>query len=441
MIQKKIISALSALLLSASVVAASDGPEQRPAAIRFIDDWGRTTRSMMRGASGYIPVGDKFAVGPVASFIGYNTLEGFRLGAGLSTTASLSRHMAVRGYGAYGFGDHRWKYMGEAEWSIHPVNGYFGAYRVNSIKARFSYDTEALGDNTLSTLPSRAPFRLSLRRNEMLLYHKYGSVSYNYEPSTSTEVGITAMRERYYPTRYIGFGDLTTLDAWRMSLEAGWRPGGDFFQAVDRRIDVKPYAPQLRARIQWVKGASASDVTDMMIAELTASKVTHLGTGGFTLSVLLHGAVTAGYGAYPFLPSLPSSPYVLRRFGAFALLKPMELPADRFADAHLRIDDGGMLLGMIPGVRMLGFTTTASFDVGAGSLSSRTNPARSHHDLPELPYNPVRNLSWGHPYSEIGVGFDRILGIGRLEYVWRLGYKSNPGVRTSGIALGIDIMF
>lgn len=182
-------------------------------AIRFIDDWGRTTRKMMNGATGYIPAGGKVAIGPIASFVGYNTLEGFRLGAGAKTTAGFSRWLSIGGYGAYAFGDRRWKYGAEAEWSFRAVNSYFGSYPVNAVKGRYSYDTEALGASALSCTPVASRFRFSLRRNEMILYRREGKIEYNLEPSVTTAVSVAGSRERYYPTRFIGFGPLHTLDA------------------------------------------------------------------------------------------------------------------------------------------------------------------------------------------------------------------------------------
>lgn len=52
-----------------------------------------------------------------------------------------------------------------------------------------------------------------------------------------------------------------------------------------------------------------------------------------------------------------------------------------------------------------------------------------------------KSLTWSRPYAEAGIGLDNILGIGRIEYVWRLNYRSNVGARRGGIAIGIDMLF
>ena len=63
---------------------------------------------------GYIPTGkeSKFDIGPLDAMFSYAKINGFRLQLGGMTTAKLNPHIFARGYVAYGFGDHRWKYGG-----------------------------------------------------------------------------------------------------------------------------------------------------------------------------------------------------------------------------------------------------------------------------------------------------------------------------------------
>ena len=403
-------------------------------------------RHIMASSTGYIPRDGKVAFGPLSTLFGYNTLEGFRLGSGVATTARLSPYIALRGYGAYGFRDRRWKYMAEAEWSLRPVDSYFGSWPVNSLKARMSFDTQTLGTEALTTIPQRQRFRIIRRNNEMMLYRREATMSYQVEPTRQTSLTLSGARERIYPTRYISFitavapTPLHTLDAWRLYAEAAYSPGGDFIQTWVRRHDINPSALRLKARIGWVKGASSSDATDLLTIEGAASKLIPLARNGMCVELLAHTTVTAGHGAYPFIPSIPCSPYILRSFGHFAMLTPMELAADNYADIHMRFDDGGALFSLIPGVRLLEMSISASVDAAAGSLSHRNNP-EINHILPALPLASCRSLKWGKPYAEAGIGINRILGIMLIEYVWRLSYRDGPPSRRSGIALGMNISF
>lgn len=439
-----------AVILLAAIVAAAPlcgaANDSIPPAIRFYHEWCAMNRHIMSSSTGYVPRDCKIAFGPLSSLVGFNTLEGFRLGGGLATTAGLSRYVAVRGYGAYGFRDHRWKYMTEAEWSFRPVDGYFGAWPVNSVTARISYDTKTLGTEALTTLPQRQRFRIIRRHNEMMLYRREATVTYRFEPTRQAALALSGTRERVYPTRYIDFitaatpVPLATLDAWRLYAEAAWTPGGDFIQTSTTRYDISPHSPRLKARIGWTNGASSADATNLLTIEGAASQCIPLNSAGMRLDILAHGVVTSGNGAYPFTPSLPCSPYILRAFGHFAMLTPMELSADNYADLHMRFDDGGALFNLIPGVRLFGMSLTASVDAAAGSLSHRNNP-KINHNLPAMPLNSCRNLKWDKPYAEAGIGVNRILGIMQLEYVWRLSYRDGPPSRRSGIALGMNVSF
>lgn len=436
------------IALAASLYAsASEAPtDTLGRGYSFMNAWGRTSRGMLRRAGGYIPVSEKVGIGPVSNFIGYNTVEKFRLGAGFATTAALSRRFAFRGYGAYGFGDHRAKYGGEVEWALRPVSAYFGSYPINSLKASYSYDLDPLGTTFLSPYPPRMPFRLSLRHNEMMLYHATGTIGYTRELSRRSSLSASADIERFTPTRYIPFQtlagrDLGALTAARIAVEGTLTPGGDIFQTFTSRLNLKPYAPTLRGRIRYARGLHTTAATDLLTLEGAASKLTPIGSRGATLNILLHGVATIGHAPYPFLTLLPSSPFILRQFGAFALLDPVELPADAYIDLHGRINDGGIILGAIPFLRPLGISLTASASAAVGSLSSRNDPRRSSADLLPIPGLHTRSLAWDRPYGEAGIGIDKFLGFIRLEYVWRLSYRDISGCRRSGLSLGIDLTF
>ena len=45
------------------------------------------------------------------------------------------------------------------------------------------------------------------------------------------------------------------------------------------------------------------------------------------------------------------------------------------------------------------------------------------------------------PYMEIGVGLDNILTFLRVDYVWRLSYRDNPGINRSGVRVQLHFTF
>lgn len=45
------------------------------------------------------------------------------------------------------------------------------------------------------------------------------------------------------------------------------------------------------------------------------------------------------------------------------------------------------------------------------------------------------------PYMEAGVGIENIFKFLRIDYVWRLNYRSNPDIQKSGIRMTMKLSF
>ena len=73
-----------------------------------------------------------------------------------------------------------------------------------------------------------------------------------------------------------------------------------------------------------------------------------------------------------------------------------------------------------------------------GSLSDRNNPALNPNIL-AFPSDAIAMKMRKTPYMEVGAGIDNILSVLRVDYVWRLTYRDNPGVDHSGIRISLHI--
>ena len=65
------------------------------------------------------------------------------------TTANLSKHWFGRGYVAYGFRDHRWKYSAEVEYSFNEKKYHSREFPIHSLRFTHSYDVDHLGSHYL----------------------------------------------------------------------------------------------------------------------------------------------------------------------------------------------------------------------------------------------------------------------------------------------------
>jgi len=77
----------------------------------------RTMDIVMLMVAGYWNFGN-FDVGPVSTFYSFNEVEGFRLRVGGRTSDKFSERLRLEGYLLYGFGDERYKYSGNATFSL-----------------------------------------------------------------------------------------------------------------------------------------------------------------------------------------------------------------------------------------------------------------------------------------------------------------------------------
>ena len=93
----------------------------------------------------------KVDIGPVNTMIGSNWVEGFRLRASAQTTANLSPHWFMKGYVKYGFGDKRWKGMGELTYSFNKKDYLPREYPVHNLTFTYTNDIIAPSDKYLPT--------------------------------------------------------------------------------------------------------------------------------------------------------------------------------------------------------------------------------------------------------------------------------------------------
>ena len=75
-----------------------------------------------------------------------------------------------------------------------------------------------------------------------------------------------------------------------------------------------------------------------------------------------------------------------------------------------------------------------------GTLSDRNNP-QYNSDLLQFPKDALAMKMKTTPYMEVGVGIDNILTVLRVDYVWRLTYRNNPGVDHSGVRVSLHFNF
>lgn len=383
----------------------------------------------------------KVAIGPIFSTLSHNGLEGWRVRLGAMTTGKLSPHWFLRGYGAYGFKDHKWKYGGSLEYSFNRKKDHPGEFPIRSVRLSHSYDTDRLGQAYAQT--GTLFNSLSRGSNDLMTYNRLTSLAFNYETERhlNFSVGITHSRQEASP--YVRFVDgngrsYSHFQQTAAVFELRWAPGEKFYQSVNGRKELVTANPVIRLTHTWApKGVFGTrwgvNKTEMMI-----DKRWYLSAWGH-----LDTRIGAGHvwdrSVFPSLlmPNVNLSYFFKSK--SFSLMNAMEFVNDSYVELHLNYNATGALFNYIPWLKKFKLRELLGFHAVWGTLSARNNPERNPELLrfPEAAgTKPMGNV----PYMEFNVGIGNIARIFSVEYVHRLTHRA-PGLPRNGVRLAFHFSF
>lgn len=396
--------------------------------------------------TGYIQTGNpsKFDIGPVNTMISFNDLEGVRLKAGGMTTGNLSRRLFAKGYAAYGTKDHRWKYLGELEWSFHDKSYHAREFPIHSLRATHLYDIDMLGQHFLFTNPDNIFLSLRRKKDREIAYHRVSKLEYTLELENNFSLLAKLEHERLEPSVFVSFVDgagksFSHYSTASMSLTLRYAPGEKFFQTKTGRLPVNLDAPVFQLTHTFAPKGSLGNRWALNVTELSFQKRWWFSAFGY-VDMILRGGHVWSVSPWPSLliPNANLS-YTIQP-ESFALMNPLEFINDSYASWDLTYWANGALLNHIPFVKKLKLREVVAFRGIYGHLSDRNNP-RLHDDLLQFPEYAGTSLMSLMPYMEISAGLDNILRILRLDYVWRLSYRNTPGADRSGLRLALHFTF
>ena len=389
--------------------------------------------------SGYIatsPHGSKFDIGPLTSTVSSNSVEGFRLRLGGITTANLSKRWFGRGYAAYGFKDHKWKYSAELEYSFTDKKYHSREFPVHSLRLTHAYDMNMLGQHF--TTNNQDNMFLSFRRAEdvQMLYQRVTKLEYTLETESRFSVVGTLKHERQEPTKWMPFIDgygrkFGHYNLSTVSVALRYAPGEKFYQMKTGRLPINFDAPVFQLSHTWGPRGFAGNVTAVSTTEFSFSKRFWLSAYG-SIDFLLKGGHTWTRSNYPnlLIPNANLSYFIQAE--AFSLLNPMEFINDSYAQWDFTYWANGALLNNIPLLKRLKLREALIFRGLWGHLSPKNRPWNSPelYEFPKVAHTTLMNTT---PYMEIGIGLDNVFKLFRVDYTWRLSYRHTPDACLHGI--------
>ncbi len=403
--------------------------------------WGE--RILHNMVTGYWATGrnSRFDIGPINTTASYNSLEGLRLRAGGMTTARLSPRWFARGYAAYGFRDHKWKYSGEVEYSFIDKKIHPREFPIHSIRLKHQYDVDRLGSHYLYTNADNFVLSLTRMSDKRFSYRRLSQLEYTLELNNNFSVVGSASYIRQEASPYLPFvtNGGNAMSHYTMAvfgIDLRYAPGETFYQARSHRYPIDETVPVFSISHRYAPASFSDRHYGLNRTEVAVSKLFRLPVIG-ALDMKVSAGHVWGATVFPelFIPNANLS-YTIQP-GSFALMNPMEFVNSSYVSWHVTYQARGALLNLIPGVRRLGLREVVNFSGIYGHRSA----ANSAVDLLALPAD-ANVTTMTKPYMEISVGLDNILRFIRLDYVWRLNYLNMPyHIDRRGLRVALQFTF
>ena len=395
----------------------------------------------------------KVDIGPVNTMISNNYIDGLRLRMSAQTTANLNPHLFFKGYYAYGFKDHRSKYMGEVEYSFNKKEYLPREFPKNSITFSYQYDVMSPTDKFLKTDKDNVFVSFKTSTVDQMSYVRNIALKYENETQFCLKTTVEVKHSTDEPTgglAYITNDDQKTLVPEIQTMEASlafrYAPGETFVNTKQRRIPVSFDAPVFTlSHTAGFKGVLGGEY-NYNLTEIGLYKRFWFSSWG-KIDMFVKGGAQWNKVPFPLLimPAANLS-YILQR-ETFNLINNMEFLNDRYASLDVSWDLNGKIFNRIPLLKKLKWREAIGFKMLYGHLTDKNNPMKHPGDS-ELFLFPTRDgrptsfvMDPKTPYMECSVGIHNIFKILHIDYVRRLNYLDHPDANKWGVRFMVMMTF
>lgn len=395
----------------------------------------------------------KVDIGPVNTMISNNYIDGLRLRMSAQTTANLNPHLFFKGYYAYGFKDHRSKYMGEVEYSFNKKEYLPREFPKNSITFSYQYDVMSPTDKFLKTDKDNVFVSFKTSTVDQMSYVRNIALKYENETQFGLKTTVEVKHSTDEPTgglAYITNDDQKTLVPEIQTMEASlafrYAPGETFVNTKQRRIPVSFDAPVFTlSHTAGFKGVLGGEY-NYNLTEIGLYKRFWFSSWG-KIDMFVKGGAQWNKVPFPLLimPAANLS-YILQR-ETFNLINNMEFLNDRYASLDVSWDLNGKIFNRIPLLKKLKWREAIGFKMLYGHLTDKNNPMKHPGDS-ELFLFPTRDgrptsfvMDPKNPYMECSVGIHNIFKILHIDYVRRLNYLDHPDANKWGVRFMVMMTF
>lgn len=406
------------------------------------------------------PKPNKVDLIPLNSIVSYNDIDGMRYQGSLQTTGNLSPHLFLRGYGAYGTKDARWKYRGEVEYSFNKKKYMAHEFPRRSITVSCMYDDMSPVDKFAGTDKNNMYSSFKTGKVDQMMYVNDINLHYQYETTGNATWSLALDHSKLTPTGkliYMRNADETLLPNIKTSdIKFGFRyaPGETFINSKQQRLPINYDAPIFTVEHTMGINGFLGGQYNYNITEATIFKRFWLpGACGY-IDTYLKGGAQWNKVPFPmlFTPSSNLSYFVQFDSWSFNMLRNMEFLNDRYASLLLNWNFDGKLLNRIPLLKKMKLREYIGFKMLCGHLTNKNNPYIRENDnellrFPTRDGHPTSFMMGNKPYMELSVGISNIFKVLTVQYVRRLNYNDMPDIyggdklHKDGVRFAIEFKF
>ena len=380
--------------------------------------------------NGYLDAG-KVYLGPYVSMVGVNTLEGFRIQAGLKTSIDFSKKWVLGGQLGYGFKDEQIKYSAFVQRILSKEKWTTLTFRTRSDISRVGLDDESLSDNLLILAAQRwGNFRKGY-------YFKESKVNFQREMFRGFSQRVAFRYSTFRPAfdfYYLQEQNEPTsvasnYETAEIILESRYAKDEIFIQNDNERFSMGTSKwPIITLRYtQGIKGVIDSDF-DYSKLRLTVSKEIRMGMLGSGYATLT-GEKVFGVLPYPLLNPHIGNQTPFYTSVTYNLMNYSEFVSDQYASLQYQQHFEGFLLNRIPLMRRLKWRLVGTANVIYGDMSQ---PNRDN--IVNDQGTPEESISFlnHEPYVELGYGVENILKFIRIDFIHRMPRTDDTALLPDG---------
>ena len=389
----------------------------------------------------------KFDIGPVISTFSSNFYDGFRLRASGKTTAALNKHFFLEGHYTHGFKSGGNYYGVEANYCFNKKKNSSFEFPQRMIVFESSYDVSSVSDRFLKNSKDNFFVMFKTETVKMLYKNNKQRLGFVWETDYGLNFTTNIVAESNKPVgdlRFIHVNDGTEdfrirTTEWNASVQ--FCPGQTYINTKQDRWPVNKDRPEftIRHAIDFkgiLGGQYASNQTEVGIF-----KRQWLGSWG-RIDLYASGSMQWNKVPFPLLITPPTCISYVEQEGTLNMMRNMEFFMDRRVFWSVAWNMNGKIFNRIPLFKKLKLREYFAFRGVWGTLTDKNNPLKNTGDdmLYQFPEGSYA-IDSHKPYMELAVGVRNILKVFGVDYVRRLNYLDNPGVKKNGVRFNLTFSF